>query len=134
MIVALLFALQGAPAAAPPPPPLPPQDWSALRTLPLLGDPSDDGNVSGFVRSEVLAGHCGAAMQSGGSWTLRVDVAVLIGPAGQPRRIVPRAIQCPSVEQYAAGLVSSMARANRTAGALQTEGWYKTSLTFAWTQ
>ncbi|WP_447407106.1 hypothetical protein, partial [Clostridium perfringens] len=62
---------------------------------------------------------------------LRVDVAVLVA-AGRPRRVIPRAIQCPAVEQYAAGLVSSMARGNIAPATQAGDGWYKTSLTFAW--
>lgn len=132
MIAALLMILQAA-APAPPPPALPPQDWSTLHLLPLTGLTANDPDVSGFVRAEVRAGHCAAAVQDAVGWTLKVDVAVLVGPAGLPRRVVPRAIQCPAVEQYAAGLVSSIARSNRSAAAPLTEGWYKTSLTFTWT-
>ncbi len=114
------------------PPPMPPQDWSLLKPLPYARDPEDDAGLSGFVRAEVKAGRCAAATATPQGWTLRVDVAVLVGPAGQPRRVVPRAISCPSVEQYAAGLVSSLARGNIAAANVDADAWYRTSLTFTW--
>lgn len=133
MIAALLLAVQSAPPTAPPAP-LPPQDWNMLPSLPFAGLPAGDADLSSFVRAEVRAGHCAAAVQSASGWTLKIDVAVLLGPAGLPRRVLPRAIQCPAVEQYAAGLVSSMARSTRGGAVPPAEGWYKASLTFAWTQ
>lgn len=127
MMALLALAAQ---LAATPPPALPPQDWSDLRPLPFAKGFDDGPDVSGFVRAEVKAGRCAAAMQGPQGWTLKIDLAVLIGTAGQPRRVVPRAIACPSVEQYAAGLVSSMIRG--TLAAQPTESWYRTSLTFSW--
>lgn len=113
---------------------MPPQDWGALRTLPSMRDADDGPGLSSFVWSEVQSGRCAAATPAAGGWTLRVDLAVLFSTAGQPRRIVPRAIGCPSVEQYAAGLVSSMVRGNVPPGAIEPGSWYRTSLTFAWPQ
>ncbi len=130
MIEAWIWAAQLAAAAAPAP--IPPQDWSVLRPLPIARDVSGDPTLSGFVRAEVKAGRCAAATASTDGWTLKVDVAVLIGPAGQPRRVVPRAIACPSVEQYAAGLVSSMARGTVPPAAIDGDAWYRASLTFTW--
>ena len=89
---------------------MPPQDWSTLRPLPFARAVDDGMTLSAFVRSEVQAGRCTAAIQTAAGWTLKVDLAVLFSAASQPRRIVPRAIGCPSVEQYSAGLVSSMMR------------------------
>ena len=129
MIVAWIWAAQ---LAATAPAPMPPQDWSSLRALPLAREVEDDSSLSGFVRAEVKAGRCAAAAPSPAGWVLKVDVAVLLGSAGQPRRVVPRAIACPSVEQYAAGLVSSMARGNVAPDAARADAWYRTSLTFAW--
>lgn len=132
MIATLILAAQLAGASASP---MPPQDWSELRPLPYArgtedsADPSDT-NLSSFVRAEVKAGRCAAAIAAGQNWVLKIDLAVLIGPSGQPRRIVPRAIACPSVEQYAAGLVSSMVRGNVAPPTAET--WYRTSLTFSW--
>ncbi|WP_232834078.1 MULTISPECIES: hypothetical protein [unclassified Sphingomonas] len=131
--MSLLLALlaQATQTIAPAPLPMPPADWTTLRPLPFLRDPPDGAALSDFVRAEVQAGHCAAAIQGPNGWTLRVDVAVLVA-AGRPRRVIPRAIQCPAVEQYAAGLVSSMARGNIAPATQAGDGWYKTSLTFAW--
>ncbi len=129
MIEAILMAVQ---LAAAPPAPLPPQDWSDLRPLPNARDLGDDRTLSSFVRAEVKAGRCAAATQSPDGWVLKIDVAVLLAPTGQARRIVPRAIACPSVEQYAAGLVSSMARGSVAPTAVVADTWYRTSLTFSW--
>ncbi len=129
MIDMLVLAAQLAGAS---PLPMPPQDWSVLRPLPLMRSADDSPNLSGFVRAEVKAGRCAAAMAAAQGWTLRIDLAVLVGPGAQPRRVVPRAIACPSVEQYAAGLVSSLARGNIAAAATDPDTWYRTSLTFSW--
>ena len=129
MITAILLAAQLAGAS---PMPMPPQDWSTLRPLPYSRAPDDGANLSSFVRAEVKAGRCNAATQSPQGYVLKVDLAVLVGPGGQPKRVVPRAIACPSVEQYAAGLVSSMARGNIASGAIDSDTWYRTSLTFSW--
>ncbi|MCP3735273.1 hypothetical protein M9979_10365 [Sphingomonas sp. RP10(2022)] len=128
-----LFVLAAQLAGASPLP-MPPQDWTVLRPLPYARDADDGASLSAFVRSEVKAGHCAAATLAADGWTLKIDLAVLIGPAGQPRRIVPRAIACPSVEQYAAGLVSSLARSNIAPNATEPGSWYRTSLTFSWPQ
>lgn len=129
MIELLVLAAQIAGASSLP---MPPQDWSVLRPLPLNRDADGGANLSSFVRAEVKAGRCLAATAAPEGWTLKVDVAVLVGPAAQPRRVVPRAITCPAVEQYAAGLVSSMARGNIAAAAIEPDTWYRTSLTFSW--
>lgn len=128
MMEMLVLAAQLAGAS---PLPMPPQDWSALRPLPLTREPDEGANLSSFVRAEVKAGRCAAATAVTQGWVLKIDLAVLIGPGAQPRRVVPRAIACPSVEQYAAGLISSMARGN-ISPATDTDVWYRTSLTFSW--
>lgn len=128
MMEMLVLAAQLAGAS---PLPMPPQDWSALRPLPLTREVDESANLSSFVRAEVKAGRCAAATAVTQGWVLKIDLAVLIGPGARPRRVVPRAIACPSVEQYAAGLVSSMARSNLSP-AIDTDTWYRTSLTFSW--
>lgn len=128
----IAIALATAQLAATSTPPMPPQDWSGLRPLPYTRDADDGATLSAFVQAEVKAGRCAAATQTAQGWTLKVDLAVLVGPAGQPRRVVPRAIACPSVEQYAAGLVSSMVRSSITPDTTDIGGWYRTSLTFTW--
>ena len=44
--------------------------------------------------------------------TMTVEVAVLVDGANGIRTAVPRAIRCPTVEQYAAALVAGFARGN----------------------
>lgn len=111
--------------------PLPPVDWSTLPTLRYVRAADDVTDLAAFVRGEVLAGRCTHAVQSPAGWSLKVDLAVLATPDGNPRRVVPRAIDCPSVEQYAAGLVQRMARDNIDLNGSEG-GWYRTALTFAW--
>lgn len=131
MTIAWFLAAQLAVAS---PAPMPPQDWSTLRPLPFARAVDDGVTLSAFVRSEVQAGRCTAAIQTAAGWTLKVDLAVLFSAASKPRRIVPRAIGCPSVEQYSAGLVSSMMRNGTPVGTVDPGNWYRTSLTFSWPQ
>jgi len=112
--------------------PLPPQDWSMLPILRVRRPASDLPDLSAFVRGEVTAGRCAAATQSAQGWSLRIDLAVLATPEGQVRRITPRAIDCPTVEQYAAGLVLGTARDNVDVRGALTDTWYRTTMTFAW--
>ena len=104
MIAALLLLLQAAlpPAVAT----LPPQDWSALPVLHLHNPATTVANTSAFVHGEVVAGRCAKAVKTPDGWSLTVDLAVLATPGGRVRRITPRAIDCPTVEQYASGVVS----------------------------
>lgn len=116
-MIALALLLQVATA------PVPPADWSALPDLPL---PVVAGSAdpSGFVQGEVLAGRCRAAD------AIHVDaaVAVLVGEDGTVSRVVPRAIDCPTVEQYTAGYVSTLAR--KLEGL--KPGWYRYLITYRW--
>jgi hypothetical protein len=89
---------------------LPPQDWS---TLPIL-------------RSR-----CARAVRTSLGWTLTVDLAVLITPDGRLRRVTPRAIDCPTVEQYAAGVILG-SRDSIDVVVKDTDTWYRTTITFAW--
>ena len=137
-MIALLLAL--AQVTAPPvvptqPPiaaPLPPQDWSMLPILRVRRPASDMPDLAAFVRTEVAAGRCAAAASSAQGWVLKIDLAVLATPGGQVRRITPRAIDCPTVEQYAAGLVLGTARDNVDVRGAQSDTLYRTSMTFAW--
>ena len=126
MIAALALLFQAAPV------PLPPSDWSTLPALRYLHLAPDDPTLAAFVRSEAKAGRCTAARQTPSGWSLAVDVAVLIQPDGMVRNTLPRAIGCPSVEQYAAGIVFSRARGNVDTGGAGADGWYRTSLAFSW--
>ena len=112
--------------------PLPPQDWSMLPILRVRRPASDLPDVSAFVRGEVAAGRCAAATQSPQGWTLKIDLAVLATAEGKVRRITPRAIDCPTVEQYAAGLVLGTARDNVDVRGALSDTWYRTTMTFAW--
>lgn len=139
----LLIAQIAAPTAQPPLPtsdasvPAPPRDWSGLPELRVRSAPSEGTNVpasdiSAFVRTEVTSGRCAAATRLSEKWALKVDLVVLATPKGQVRRISPRAIDCPTVEQYAAGLLLGTARGKVDARGADSDTWYKTSITFAW--
>lgn len=117
-----LFILLAQAAAAPP---MPPADWSAMPELPVAARPGFD--PSAYVRREVAAGRCRAA-PAGSVMAVTAPVAVLVDAAGAVQRVVPRAIECPTVEQFTAGYVSSLAR--RTAGL--KPGWYRYAVTYRW--
>lgn len=127
LIAALLLGVQTAPPPvvatdAPPPlaalPSLPPLPWkTAPAVTPDMGD---------FIADEVRAGRC--TLPTG---ALRMEFAVLVRSDGGVRSVVPRAIACPNVEQYGAGLVTSFARNNLR---LPAAGWYHADLTIAWSR
>ena len=141
-MIALLLLAQVAVPLTPPPlvapskaaivAPMPPQDWSDLPILRVRRPASDMPDLSAFVRTEVEAGRCAAAARAVDGWSLKLDLAVLATPDGQVRRITPRAIDCPTVEQYAAGLVLGTARDNVDVRGALSDTWYRTSMTFAW--
>ncbi|KQM63771.1 hypothetical protein ASE75_11805 [Sphingomonas sp. Leaf17] len=131
---AALPVLQAVPATPPAIEALPPADWSMLSDLHFRRRPPAAPEMSQFVKAEVAAGRCAASRQSDGQLILRIDLAVRSSPGGQVRRIVPRAIDCPTVEQFAAGLVSRMARDNIDTGGAIGEQWYRVGMTFAWTE
>ena len=118
----------GTPAASIP---LPPQDWSTLPVLRIRQRSTTLANTSAYVHGEVVAGRCAKASRTVQGWTLNVDLAVLMTPDGRVRRITPRAIDCPTVEQYAAGVILG-ARDAIDVIDTDTDTWYRTSLTFAW--
>jgi hypothetical protein len=108
-----------------------PADWSVLAPLPYEEPPKMAPNLSGFVASEVAAGRCTMPRPADGHYVVKLDVATLVGADGLVRRVVPRAIQCPTVEQYGAGLVTSFARANLRTGATGDQ-WYRATIIFEW--
>jgi hypothetical protein len=128
MLLALLAQLGAASASgqAAMPAPSPPADWSILPELSILRNWSSDPRLSDFVRDEVAAGRCAA----GAAGRIDVDLALLVAGDGQVRRIVPRAIGCATVEQYASGLASQMIR--RNVAVPEAEGWFRTTIRFAW--
>ncbi len=113
-------------AAAAAPAPMPPADWSTLPELSVLRNWSSDPRLSDFVRDAVAAGRCAA----GAGGRIDVDLAMFVTGDGQVRRIVPRAIGCATVEQYASGLASQMIR--RNVATPDAEGWYRTTIRFSW--
>jgi hypothetical protein len=125
MLLAFLAQLTAGTAPAPVPP-APPADWSGLPELSILRNWSSDPRLSDFVRDEVAAGRCAA----GAAGRVDVDLALLVAGDGQVRRIVPRAIGCATVEQYATGLASQMIR--RNVAIPEAEGWFRTTIRFAW--
>lgn len=119
-MLSLLLLLQ-----APLTTPILPADWSSLAELVLVDPLTDTTDLSNYVREEVRTGRCVSNDTS-----IRVDLAVLVGADGRVRRIVPRAIDCPTVEQYASGIVSRLARRNLPASS--RDSWYRTTVTFSW--
>ncbi len=144
IVAALLLAVQAAPQPSPPPTPtvstaqtatVPalPADWSQLPVPRWKVPPAYDPEMARFVVDEFKAGHCATAQEEGHESRVEVTVALLVGPAGQVRTTVPRAIGCPTVEQYTAGLVSRAARENIQPGEGDAS-WYRASVTFTWTR
>ncbi|MEH3158439.1 MAG: hypothetical protein PGN08_05555 [Sphingomonas taxi] len=112
------------------PPPL--DTWTDLPELRLRDPIPATPELSEFVRQEVVAGRCAAARVDGTRQAIDLDLAVFADHAAGIRRVVPRGIGCPTVEQYAAGLLLRLARGNLAPAAANVEGWYRTTLRFAW--
>lgn len=109
-----------------------PADWGTLPQLRYLRPLPPLTPLSAFVRGEVDAGRCASVTRSAHTATVRVELAVLVSPDLRIRRIVPRAIGCMAVEQYATGLVSKLARDNLVGDGATREAWMRTDLYFAW--
>lgn len=109
-----------------------PIDWDGLAPLPYRAPPIVTAEMQAFVRNEVTTRNCPVPATAPQTVTVTVDVAVLVDPGDGIRVTVPRAIQCPTVEQYAAALVAGFARNNLLPRTAASEQWYKTSLTFTW--
>jgi len=106
-------------------------DWAALPALPYRAPPMLTTSMRQFAAREANIRHCPLSATAGPDQRLTVELAVLVTGNGEVRAVIPRAIQCATVEQYAAGLVAGFARGNLLPGA-PTDQWYKTSLTFSW--
>ncbi|WP_066722468.1 hypothetical protein [Sphingomonas pituitosa] len=119
--IALAIALQATP---------PRIDWPSLAPLPFRAEPQITPDMLAFVAQEVTARKCPLAIGAG--LTLTVDVAVLVDAQDTIRTTVPRAIQCPTVEQYAAAMVASAARGNLLPRMASADQWYRASVTFTW--
>lgn len=109
-----------------------PADWSTLPMLPYLRAPVVTPSMAAFVGGEVASDRCAVQRPANGKYDVRLDLAVLVDSVGTIRRVVPRAIGCPTVEQYGAGLVTGFARDNLPPRIGAVAGWYHTVLAFAW--
>jgi len=115
--------------------PLPPSDWTVLPPLRLAETPDYPAIMTKFVRDEVEAGRCAAPAPVAGKTTIRLDLIVLVATStNQALRVVPRAIHCPTVEQFAAGVVEKAARDNIIGPAPGSDSWYHTGMTLTWSQ
>jgi hypothetical protein len=137
MPAALLLAAATAFQVAPPPVPLSTQPgqviaWDALPLVPYRVEPTLQPDMHAFVADEVRAGRCKAAGATAARGAIVVDVAMLVTPESGPRLTIPRAIDCPTVEQYAAGLVLSFTRNNMPPRAALVPQWYRATLRFQW--
>ncbi|PZO79220.1 MAG: hypothetical protein DI632_04990 [Sphingomonas hengshuiensis] len=109
-----------------------PIDWEALPPLPYRRTPRPTPQMTAFVLAEMKRTGCPQPIPVAGNAQLRVDVAVLIGDDHVVRATIPRAIRCPTVEQYAAGLVVSYARGNLVPRFVNAGSWYRAVLLFDW--
>lgn len=104
-------------------------DWSGLAPLPYRTVPVVTAEMHQFVQRETIARQCPVPDGADG---VTVDVAVLVDDTGGIRVTVPRAIQCPTVEQYAAALVAGFARNNLLPRMGAGTQWYRTTVRFTW--
>lgn len=136
MIFAVLLALAGAqgdPAAQQEAPAPAAIDWDSLPAVPYREPPTMTPAMHDWARGQVRARKCRARRLIDGRPAVRVEVAVLVDDAGV-RTTVPRAIGCPTIEQYAAGLVAGFSRNNLTQRTAAPTAWYRATVTFAWRQ
>lgn len=113
-------------------PTAPPTDWSQLPALRWKLPPRNAAATSRYVRDEVAAGRCGAAQRSDHTAALKIDLAVLADANGRVRAVVPRAVNCPTVEQYTVGLIQRMALDNVDTTGQTAETWYRAAMTYSW--
>lgn len=105
--------------------------WDTLPPIILRQPRQVTPAVAEFVATEVAEGRC--VLPPPEQHHLRVDVALLIARSGRVLASVPHAIDCPTVEQYAAGLAIGWVRGNLHPR-LGRMGWYRLRLDFDWTQ
>jgi len=132
----LLFAAGVQETPAPPAAPAAEQgagiDWTKLPDLPYRQQPQMTAPMNAYVAGQARVHKCRQRRTIDGRPAMRVEVAVLVHPEDGVRASIPRAIGCTTVEQYAAGLVSSFARNNLTPRAATAEQWYRATVTFIW--
>jgi hypothetical protein len=109
-----------------------PTDWSTLAPMPYATPPQMTAPLVRFVADEIAAGRCSPPKPADGHYVIQVDVATLVAADGTVRRTVPRAIDCPTVEQYSAGLVVSFARANLQPRPGASDTWYRATIVYDW--
>ncbi len=124
-IMTQIVPAAGAPAVRP-------IDWDRLPPLPYRHAPRVTPRMTGFVATEMQRTGCTGPAPVDGRIQVHVDVAVLIGNEGLVRATIPRAIACPVVEQYAAGLVISFTRNNMAPRLISDGGWYRATILFDW--
>ncbi|MFZ3483634.1 hypothetical protein [Sphingomonas sp. 3-13AW] len=107
-----------------------PINWEALDALPYRVQPEVTPQMVEFVSGEMHEGRCTAPAPVAGKRRVHTDVAVLVGAGASVRATIPRAINCPTVEQYAAGLVLGFARGNLNPRFAVEGTWYRVSMTF----
>ncbi|MHA6720555.1 hypothetical protein ACX40Y_14030 [Sphingomonas sp. RS6] len=125
-LAALAFALQAIPGQGRT------IDWAALAPLPFRTLPQITPAMRDFVAGEIALRKC--PVPAGPGQTLTVDVAVLVAADDGIRTVIPRAIRCPTVEQYTAALVAGAARDNLLPRTAANEQWYRATITFDWSR
>jgi hypothetical protein len=98
----------------------------------LIKPPTPTPAMTAFVGNEVASGRCAIHRPADGRYDLRVDLAVLVDANGMIAQVLPKAINCPTVEQYSAGLVTSFARDNLPPRPALGPKWYRTTIAFDW--
>lgn len=133
MLIAKISLIALAAQAAPLLPPLP--DWDSLTPLAFRQVPVVTPPMTRFVAEEITSGRCKLPMPPDRHYVVRVDLAVLVSPEGEVKGIVPHAIDCPTVEQYGAGLLIGFARGNvSVVPGAKANSWYRTTIAFDWTE
>ena len=107
-----------------------PTNWSLLAPMPFITPPQITQPIAKFVSEEIAAGRCPPQRPGDDRHLLTIDVAALVNADGIVRRTVPRAIGCPTVEQYSAGLVVSFARENLDIATPTPERWYRATIVY----
>ncbi|SOB79329.1 hypothetical protein SAMN06297144_0492 [Sphingomonas guangdongensis] len=117
--LAALLLIQATPLAPVPPPSAVALDLARMPPLPWRTPPRVPGDAAYFLAREVAAGRCPLLRPP-----VALEFAVLVQD-GAVRAVKPLAIDCVTVEQYGAGIISTLARKNlrRTAA-----GWYRARL------
>jgi len=109
---------------------LPPFDWSSLPAFPLPRAAVVTDGTS-FIRRE-LSERCGGGIDLAQTRQYAMTVAILVAEAGRVRRVTPRAVGCPTVEQYTAGYVLSLTRGGPGSLTVPSPGWYRLTITYRW--